>query len=201
MRRARARPSSSPGMMTSVNTRSIASPEASNSKAAADDWTKKSAVAELIQQQPGDFLDFGIVLDDQNGFTPLRRIAVDNRLLAERPMASRQINRHRGAFAYLAGDRHGATRLARQAIDLRQTPSGSFVELLCRKKRLEPFGQDVCFYAAAGVGHGERDKLSAQMFRGIFRLQPNVLGLDHDRSSVRHRVAGIDDQVDQGEFQ
>jgi hypothetical protein len=50
-------------------------------------------------------------------------------------------------------------------------------------------------------GYGERDKISAEVFRGIFRLQSNVPGPDRDRSSVRHRVAGIDDQVDQGELQ
>ena len=44
-------------------------------------------------------------------------------------------------------------------------------------------------------------KFAAQVLRRVVRLQPHISCGDRDRPAVRHRVAGIDDQVDQRELQ
>ena len=71
---ASAKPSSSPGMTTSREHQIDASPDASNCNAAAADWARNDAVAELLQQHARDFLHVGIILDQQNRFAPRRRV-------------------------------------------------------------------------------------------------------------------------------
>ena len=43
----------------------------------------KNTVAELLQQHARDFLDLGVVLDQQHGFAASRRLRIGSRLFAE----------------------------------------------------------------------------------------------------------------------
>jgi hypothetical protein len=85
-------------------------------------------------------------------------------------MGARKKHGNARAISHLAGDRHGPTRLAGQAIDLRQPQPGTLVELLGREKRLKHFWQDVRLYAAAGICHCQSDEFSAKAIRRVLRL-------------------------------
>ena len=49
----------------------------------------KHAIAELLQQHAGDFLDLRVILDQQNGFAPSRRLPLCDLMFTDRAMAAR----------------------------------------------------------------------------------------------------------------
>ena len=116
-------------------------------------------------------------------------------------MAARQVEGHGSAVSELAGDCYSASRLAGEAVNLRQPQSSALVQLLGRKKRLEHLRQDIVCYSAPGIRYCQSNKFATDGIWRVLRLHSCILSRDYDRPAVGHRVSCIDDQVDQGELQ
>ena len=92
-----------------------------------------------------------------------------------------------------------AAGLLDDAVDGRKAEPGALADLLGREERLEDLGLDLRRNAGAGVldldQHivGRRQRLVAEG-RDLRRL--DVARADRQRAAVRHRVAGIDGEVD-----
>src|SRR5258708_1050288 len=78
-----------------------------------------------------------------------------------------------------------------KAMNLRKAESRSLADGLGGEKGIEYLAQDVVRNSDAGILHTNYDLFE---FRVVMRR-------NGDGAALRHRVAGIDDQVDQGRFE
>jgi hypothetical protein len=84
---------------------------------------------------------------------------------------------------------------------LRQPEAGSLADLLRREKWLEHLVKNVVRDSRAGVGDGTHHRITRYGLLGTLRrAEPNVRGLDRDRPTVRHRITGINCQVQDDQF-
>ena len=102
-------------------------------------------------------------------------------------------------MAERAGDLHGAAGLMREAVRLRQSKAGALADRLRREERVEHIGDDVRRDADAIVANGDGDILACD--KGLALAESDVLRGNRHRAAVGHGIAGIDHEVDQGDFQ
>ena len=112
---------------------------------------------------------------------------------------ARQVDRDGGALAERAGDLHGAAGLMREAVHLRQSKAGALADRLRGEERVEHIGDDVRRDADAVVADGDGDILAGG--NGLALAKSDVLRRDRHRAAVGQGIAGIDHEVDQGDFQ
>ena len=89
-------------------------------------------------------------------------------------------------------------RLSDKAVDLAEPKSAALADLLGREERLEDPAHHLRRHAFAGIGDPNRDVITGREFRHRLcfrRSQLLAAGRDAHAAALRHRVAGIDDQV------
>ena len=93
--------------------------------------------------------------------------------------------------------------LTNKSMDHGEPKPGSLADRLGRKERIESLRNDVRRHAGASIGDAERDVLAGSKLPLLRRplVQPFVGGFDGDAASVRHRVARIDAEIEQGAFE
>ena len=96
-------------------------------------------------------------------------------------------------------DGHKSAGLLKNAVDRGQPESGAFAWPFGREERFEQMPDDVGRHSRAGVAHRQLQKVS----RLVRRMQPAVVlverstpGFDRDASATRHRVSGVETQID-----
>src|SRR6185437_5085297 len=87
-----------------------------------------------------------------------------------------------------AVERHGSTGLVREAVYLRQAEPRALADRFGGEEWIEDLAGDVVRNSHAGIFHGYRD---LSLFRNVFRA-------DGHRTTFRHRIPRIDDEVHEG---
>ena len=160
-------------------------------------------IAEILQHLRHQHPHRRLVIDDQHRLALLgagRGGQIRGRLgLFRRPVMARQVEAHRRALADLRVDPHLPARLAHEAVDHRQAEARALADRLRREERVERLGDDIRAHAGAGIGHAEREVLAGieVALLGATVVEPFVGGLDGDAPAIRHRVAGVDAEVEQ----
>src|SRR6185369_14933415 len=109
---------------------------------------------------------------------------------------ARQIDMHFRTLADARLDRHRAADLLRQPINLRQPKPGAFAGLLGREEWLENVAEDVLADPGAAVDHRYPDEIAAaEIARPTRRDGGHVGCLDAQRPARRHRIAGVQSEV------
>jgi hypothetical protein len=92
-------------------------------------------------------------------------------------------------------------QLLRDPKHLRQPEAGSLADLLRREEWLEHLVKNVVRDPRTGVGDGTHHVITRYRLLGTLRrAKPNVRGFDRDRPTVRHRITGINCQVQDDQF-
>ena len=102
---------------------------------------------------------------------------------------------------HFAVDADMATRLLDEAIDHGKSKPGAFAILLCRKEWGEYFFQQFRRHADAVIRNGNQHVVSRNdfwMLVGIFLVQINHLGFNHQQAAIGHGIARIDRQIQNG---
>ena len=160
-------------------------------------------VAEIVEDVGDQHAHDGLVVHDQHGFALLgSRQRIGLRLSpigSDLAIVPGQVDRDGGARADFGIDPHLPARLLGEAIDHRQAEAGALADRFRCEERLEHPRDHLRRHAGAGVGHGNRQVLPRRHVVRARRplIQPLVGGLDGDATAVRHRVAGVDAQVEQ----
>ena len=114
---------------------------------------------------------------------------------------ARQIELHAGAVALLAVDLDVPVGLLDEAVDHAETKAGSLADFLGGEERIEHPFQVLGRNSGAGVAHrdhdiGSRRDLDIHVRIGLIEI--DVLGLDREAAAVRHGVARIQRQIENG---
>ena len=158
-------------------------------------------IAKVGQHFPRAMADQGIVVDQQHlalRCCDLAAIAIrhdGHRLL----LLDRQPELDFRALAHFTDDFERATQLASQAMRHRQAKAGAMADRLGCEEGLGCGRLDRRGHADAGIGDAQADKLAGNQRHGEAALAP--LGGNDDLPAVRHGVARIDHQVEDGQFQ
>jgi len=94
-----------------------------------------------------------------------------------------------------------ASQLLCKAIDLWQAKAGTFTGRLRRKERVECSPKSDIVHAFASISDGEQHilpRLDLGVTRCISVVEGSVCHLDRELATARHRVAGVDCQVQDG---
>ena len=111
-------------------------------------------------------------------------------------LASRQQQRHGGAAARGRDDIDIAAGLLDEAVDLAEAEPGAAPDLLGGEERLERLGRDRRIHPGAGVAHRDADIAAWHQIPVFPAGQDRVAGGYDHAPALRHRVAGIADQVE-----
>src|SRR5262249_61125078 len=107
-------------------------------------------------------------------------------------------------FAGRARKRDVAAGLLDKSLDRTETQAPALVVALGRKKRIEgPLG-NLRRHARAVVGEGDRDVragANVSQLPGLNLVNLRNGSLDAQTSTVRHRISGVDGQVENGRLQ
>src|SRR5262249_42696170 len=96
---------------------------------------------------------------------------------------------------------HPSAQLLSNPEHLRQPKARSFAHFLCCEERLKHIVDNLIRDACAGIRNGTRDVITGWWLLGAHRsTEPDVRGSDCDRSTARHRVSGVDSQVQDDKF-
>ena len=107
---------------------------------------------------------------------------------------ARKIDPHRRALADLALDARVATRLLGKSVNLAETQTGAFANLLCRVKRLERSFQHLGGHPASGIGDREHNIIAGGLIdlvvgcRQIFGAKAKTARSAHCIARVRGKV-------------
>ena len=116
-------------------------------------------------------------------------------------LRARQIERDHRAATDRTGDGRRAAGLLRETVDLAQTESRAFADLLGREIRLEYVRQNVGSDPAAGIGDADSDELATEPLLRRLALEHHRLDRDAERAAPRHRIAGVHREIEYGEFE
>ena len=142
-----------------------------------------------------------VVFDDQHTFAARRRVTRLGGCFGDRVHGARQIELHAGALADRAVDPDMAVRLADEAIHHAEAEAGALAVAFGGEERIEGLGGDLRRHAGAGIVDGDQDirpRRDVGMQRGIAPVERRVRDLDRHRAAVRHGVARIDREVENG---
>ena len=119
------------------------------------------------------------------------------------PEMARQVDAHRRAHADFRIHPDLAAGLPCETVDHRQAESGAHAHRLGREEGFEHALDHVRRHAGAGVGHAQRDVLAGRQvaLAGDALVHELVGGLDGETSAIRHRVAGVDTEIEQRVFE
>ncbi len=114
----------------------------------------------------------------------------------------RQVDLEDRALAGLAVRPHVTAVLLHRAVHRREPQAGAFAGRLGGVERLEDPLQRLAVHPVSGIGHRQhhvpaRDHRHVRMSLQTVRPQLGVPALDQQVPSLRHRVAGVEDQVHQ----
>src|SRR5262247_3109780 len=124
--------------------------------------------------------------------------------LTARPLVSlarshREMDRKRGALAQPTGDGDMSTALGNDAVYRRESEPRAAVGVFRREERLEDSGACLVAHADARIAELEHD-VAPRWQNGIRRRDRSDLGIsrrDAKRSAFRHRIAGVEREVEQ----
>src|SRR5262245_2683801 len=91
--------------------------------------------------------------------------------------------------------------LPNKAIDHAEAKAGSFANLLGREEGFKNSLPHVRGHANAGVPDGQLDIRAGQTSGNCAFGEDDVSGLNLEETAVRHRVASIESQVEEGRLQ
>ncbi len=117
---------------------------------------------------------------------------------------TRQIDLDARSVPGLAIDFYVAAGLFDKAINHAETEAGSFARRLGREKRIEGSLDNLLGHAGSGIRHRNHDILPRRDLLvpiGVSLIEMGIGALDREFSALRHRIAPVDDQVQQGHFQ
>ena len=164
-------------------------------------------VAEVLQHLGDEHAHRGLVVHDQDrlalpGALDLGEPARDV-VLVGLAIVARQVEADRRALPNLRVEPDLTAGLAREAVNHRQAEAGAFAHRLGGEERLEHLGHEVGRHAGAGVGHADAEVLPRRhvVLAGTDLVHPPVGGLDGDAAAIRHGVARVDAEVQQGVLQ
>ena len=152
-------------------------------------------VAVIAQDRPGELGHIGPVVHDQDRLAA--RPLLDGRgrraLLAGRSVGRREAQAHGGALPRHRFDLDRAARLLGEAVDHGQAEPGALALFLGGEERVHHPRQHLGGHAGARIGDAEADGAARP-------LAPLVARGDGDAPALRHRVAGVDEHVEQGDL-
>ena len=111
-----------------------------------------------------------------------------------------QVELEDGSVPGLAVDRDVSAALLGDAVHRGQPEPGALAHLLGGEEGLEDVRLDLGGHAVAGIADREHDvgaRLDLGMGPGVGLVQGHVAGRERQPAPVRHRVAGVDGQVEQ----
>ena len=145
-----------------------------------------------------------VVFDDQHAFPAGRCMGRLGRRFGDRVHGARQIELDARALADGAVDPDMAVRLAHEAVHHAEAETGSLAVALGREERIEGLGRDFRRHAGAGIVNPDQHvgpRRDVGMERRIAPVERGVGDLDRDRASLRHGIACIDREVEDGIFE
>ncbi len=117
--------------------------------------------------------------------------------------AARQVNPHHGALSEPAFDSGDAAGLVCKPMHHGQSETAAFAALLGGEERLEDAFQHVRFDARSGVDHADAHEFARfdmRVIKAECRVNANVTRLQSEPAALRHRIACVDRQVENGVF-
>src|SRR5215468_12282739 len=90
-------------------------------------------------------------------------------------------------------------RCLREAIDLTEPEPRSLADFLGREERIERSLQYRRRHPGAGIAHRDHNigpGCQLGVVGGVISVEGHVSGLDRDPPAARHRVPGIDDEIE-----
>ena len=194
-----------PGRPTSVNSSSISGWRSSSSSADRRDRRLEHAIAELAQDVRSNVRGRRRRPRPPGSSRLGRRLRGDWASPTARapPVAvgeqARQVDLHRRALAGLAVDLHVAAGLLDEAVDLREAEAGALADILGGEERLEGAGRIIARLMPTPVSVIDTTHIlpgrDLGLRSGIGLVEIGIGGLDRELAAVRHRVAGVDREV------
>ena len=141
-----------------------------------------------------------VVLDDQDGLVAAYQARL-GRLLDRQGDARRlrQVDSHRRAVTFLAVDLDVSMRLFDKSVDHAEAEARPLIDVLGGEKGFEHIVQDRGGNAVPGIGHRDQHVIPGSdiaVRAGVFLVEDDVAGLDGELAAVRHRVAGVERQIE-----
>ena len=158
-------------------------------------------VAAAGQHLLNDRADLRLTLDHENGAHSVRarrRLRHVTRQIVHMFDARQEHLDRRSAIDFTVHEDRTAA-LVDDAIHGREAEPGALPQLLRRVERLEEMTQDRAVHADAGVADGEhhvRAGTRAWMLGGVSLVEFHVRGLDRQHAAARHRVAGVEREIE-----
>ncbi len=161
------------------------------------------AIAEVAQHLDHEAAHDRLVLDHEHGLALLGLVRFRQRrhrpVLGGLAAVAGQVELHGRALAHLAVDLAVAIGLPGEAVDHRQAKPRALADRLGGEERVEGALDHLGRHAGTGVGDADADVLAgthAARVGSVGAVEVCVAGLDGERATVGHGVAGIDDQVE-----
>ncbi|CAJ7649595.1 Uncharacterised protein [Burkholderia pseudomallei] len=162
-------------------------------------------MAEQLEQRLGARRDFTIVLDEQDSQPRRRRggETVDGVGRVDgwhRVGRARQVEPHRRARAHFAVDRREPPGALAEREYLRQPEARAHPLRLRREKRLERAREHLGRHAEAGILDRDLHEVARQR-KAVLAAERDVVRADLEAPALRHRVAGVDREIDHRELE
>src|ERR1019366_5208186 len=162
-----------------------------------------TGIAKLFQAANGDPAHPPVILDNEDSLPrwhPLNRFGGALRHAGCFAGVLRQVETHGRPMPKFAVELDMAARLFHEAIDHAQTEPAANARSLRRIEWLEGVLPYFLGHARAGIGYRKRDIPARQDLRiggGVVLVDLRLGRLDNEPASFRHRVAGVDRQVEE----
>src|SRR5262249_4667958 len=125
----------------------------------------------------------------------LARLCMRGRTHHGAPLGTREIDPHRRASADRAFDPRGTARLLGKPVDLAETQTGAFADLLGRVERLEGSLQHIGWHAGSGIGHREQDMVAGRLIDAVTASDCQILGPKAEAAQSAHCVPRVSGEV------